>query len=78
MGDGLADGGGREWRTPPLWGLGRHKAVNGNSFYLHDGRALTLEQALLWHGGEAESSRENFKKLSASERTALIDFLESL
>ena len=78
MGDGLADGGGREWRTPPLWGLGRNKAVNGNSFYLHDGRALTLEQAVLWHGGEAESSRENFKKLSASERTALIDFLESL
>ena len=78
MGEGLADGGGREWRTPPLWGLGRHKEVNGNANYLHDGRAMTIEQAVLWHGGEAEQSRRSFTRLNASDREALIAFLKSL
>ena len=84
MGEGLADGlpdhgaDGREWRTPPLWGIGLIPLVNGHSFYLHDGRARTLEEAVLWHGGEAESSRERFRTLSPELRAALVRFLESL
>jgi CxxC motif-containing protein (DUF1111 family) len=84
MGPGLADGrpdfeaSGSEWRTPPLWGIGLTKAVNNNLFFLHDGRARTLEEAILWHGGEAEVSKEIFRNLSASDRAALIKFLNSL
>ncbi|MDA7644939.1 thiol oxidoreductase [bacterium] len=84
MGSDLADGrpdfdaSGNEWRTPPLWGIGLSEAVNGNSDYLHDGRARTLSEAILWHGGEAERSKEIFRRLTATERSALIDFLESL
>lgn len=84
MGEGLADNrpdfqaSGSEWRTPPLWGIGLFETVNEHTFYLHDGRARNLEEAILWHGGEAEASREAFLKLSAAEREALLAFLRSL
>lgn len=84
MGEGLSDGQpvgdatGSEWRTPPLWGLGLAGTVNGNSFYLHDGRARSLEEAILWHGGEAAAARDAFRQASAADRQSLITFLESL
>lgn len=84
MGDGLADGqqvgvaSGTEWRTPPLWGIGLTETVNGHTFFLHDGRARNLEEAILWHGGEAQNARDGYAALLQSERTALIKFLESL
>ena len=84
MGPSLADGrpdfeaGGREWRTPPLWGIGLVKTVNGHTIFLHDGRARNLAEAILWHGGEAAESRDAFKALTKQERDALIRFLESL
>lgn len=84
MGLELADGrpdylaSGSEWRTPPLWGIGLIPTVNGHSFLLHDGRARNPEEAVLWHGGEAEKAREGFKKLTLEDRDALILFLESL
>ncbi len=84
MGDGLADGRpdhlatGSEWRTPPLWGLGLIDDVNAGRFLLHDGRARTIEEAILWHGGEGEASREAFRLADAVDRAALLAFLESL
>jgi CxxC motif-containing protein (DUF1111 family) len=69
---------GNEWRTPPLWGLGRVLDVNKHDRLLHDGRARGVAEAILWHGGEAESAREAFKALSRSERKALVRFVESL
>jgi CxxC motif-containing protein (DUF1111 family) len=84
MGEALADGrpdfqaGASEWRTPPLWGLGLLPAVNGHSFLLHDGRARNLEEAILWHGGEAEAARDRFTEMSRNARRELIAFLESL
>ncbi|MBL7826462.1 MAG: thiol oxidoreductase [Saprospiraceae bacterium] len=84
MGNELADGrpdflaNGREWRTPPLWGIGLVPEVNGHSFYLHDGRARNIEEAILWHGGEAEQATKSFKKLEKADRDALIRFVESL
>jgi CxxC motif-containing protein (DUF1111 family) len=84
MGEGLADGrpdhlaDGREWRTAPLWGLGLVPVVNEHRFLLHDGRARGFEEAILWHGGEAEDARERFKALARSAREDLIAFLESL
>lgn len=84
MGDGLADhrpafaADGREWRTPPLWGLGLIPKVNGHTFLLHDGRARNLAEAILWHGGEAEKSREAFRQMPRADRAALVKFLESL
>ena len=84
MGPELADGrpdfraGGSDWRTPPLWGIGRSKQVNGSTHFLHDGRARNLVEAILWHGGEATASREHFVKLSKKERAELIAFLEAL
>lgn len=74
--DGLATG--NEWRTPPLWGIGLIPTVNNHSFLLHDGRARNVAEAILWHGGEAETAREGFKKLSQEDRDALIQFLNSL
>ena len=74
--EGRADG--REWRTPPLWGVGLIDLVNGARFLLHDGRARTLTEAILWHGGEADAARQAFVAMSATERAALIAFLESL
>lgn len=68
----------QEWRTPPLWGNGLIQTVNGHTRYLHDGRARNLEEAILWHGGEAQKSKEDFMKLSQSEREELILFLKSL
>lgn len=68
----------REWRTPPLWGLGLVPTVNGHSRYLHDGRARTLEEAILWHGGEGEAAKNRYLKLSKSEREELVTFLKSL
>jgi len=84
LGDELADGrpdflaNGREWRTPPLWGIGLVKVVNDHTNFLHDGRARDLTEAILWHGGEAEPSREAFRIMSVSERAALVRFVESL
>ncbi len=84
LGDGLADhrpdglASGREWRTPPLWGLGLAQTVLPLSGYLHDGRARTLAEAILWHSGEAEAAKEFFRTLPSQDRQALIDFLESL
>lgn len=84
MGDQLADGrpdfeaDGNEWRTPPLWGIGLFEDVNDHTRYLHDGRARNLEEAVLWHGGEATDGASAFKALSADERAALLRFLGSL
>ncbi len=84
MGPDLADGrpdfaaSGREWRTPPLWGIGLTEAVNGHTFFLHDGRARNLEEAILWHGGEAEAAREMYRGMNAGEREAVLAFLKSL
>ncbi len=84
MGEGLSDGqqvgvaSGRDWRTPPLWGIGLTQTVSGRQAYLHDGRARTLTEAILWHGGEAEKARNAFADLSKDDRQALINFLESL
>ena len=68
----------REWRTPPLWGIGLFSAVSGHTRYLHDGRARNLAEAVLWHGGESELSRDRFKRLPRRDRDALIAFLDSL
>jgi len=84
MGEDLADGqqvgvaGGREWRTAPLWGIGLTETVSGHTYFLHDGRARSLTEAILWHGGEAEASRDRFADLEKKERDALLTFLESL
>ena len=84
MGEGLSDGrpdfeaNGREWRTPPLWGIGLIKTVNGHTRFLHDGRARNIEEAILWHGGEAEASKDSYLQLSKKEREDLLQFLESL
>jgi CxxC motif-containing protein (DUF1111 family) len=84
LGEALADGRedflatGREWRTPPLWGLGQTLAVSGPLRLLHDGRARSVMEAILWHGGEAEGSRERVRHLSAEDRAALESFVGSL
>ena len=84
MGPGLADNrsdfhaNGSEWRTPPLWGIGLVQRVNGHTNFLHDGRARDLMEAVLWHGGEAEASRQAVEQMSKVERDALIAFLKSL
>ncbi|MEN9230520.1 MAG: di-heme oxidoredictase family protein [Thermostichus sp. DG02_5_bins_236] len=84
MGEELADhrpdfeATGSEWRTPPLWGISLSQTVLPYSGYLHDGRARSLEEAILWHSGEAEKSQEAFRNMTGEEREALIDFLRSL
>lgn len=84
MGEGLADqravfsASGSEWRTPPLWGIGLTATVSGGEFYLHDGRARTLLEAILWHDGEARSSRDFVSAAHREQRDALIAFLQSL
>ena len=84
MGEGLADGrpdflaSGREWRTPPLWGIGLIQNVNNHTRLLHDGRARGIAEAILWHAGEGLAAREEFRKMSYEEREALLRFLESL
>mgnify|MGYP000208032601 CR=1 FL=1 len=69
---------GREWRTPPLWGLGLVATVLPGASYLHDGRARTVAEAILWHGGEAEAARERFRTAPAAERAELLRFLSAL
>lgn len=84
MGPDLADGytdylaTGNEWKTPALWGIGLYEKTNGTAYYLHDGRARSIEEAILWHGGEAAAARDKFMELPASERQALIRFIRSL
>jgi CxxC motif-containing protein (DUF1111 family) len=92
LGEGLASG--SEWRTTPLWGLGLSACVTGgveniiggegnevctpHHAYLHDGRARSIEEAILWHGGESENSTTLYKALSDTEKAALLSFLNSL
>jgi CxxC motif-containing protein (DUF1111 family) len=82
--DGLADGltqgmaSGSEWKTPPLWGIGLVQTVNAAATFLHDGRARTIEEAVLWHGGEAQNSLTAFKQLSSGQRSQVLAFIESL
>lgn len=84
MGEGLADGRdehlatGDEWRTAPLWGIGLLATVSGEVRLLHDGRARSIEEAILWHGGEGQTSKDRFVALSETERRALLTFVESL
>ena len=84
MGAGLADyrpdfqATGNEWRTPALWGLGLTQTVLPYSRYLHDGRARTLEEAILWHGGEGKAAKTAFEQMSSDDRAALVQFLRSL
>lgn len=84
MGPGLSDAmtqpgaTAREWRTAPLWGLGLTEGVSGARVFLHDGRARTLAEAILWHGGEATASTEAFKAMSQQERQALLAFLNAI
>ena len=84
MGEGLADNrpewqaDGREWRTPPLWGLGLVPTVNGHDLLLHDGRARGFAEAILWHGGEGEAAKEAFRTAPKIDREAVIAFLNSL
>jgi len=84
MGEGLEDGRseflatGSEWRTPPLWGIGLYEKVSGEANFLHDGRARNIEEAILWHGGEAEQSQKAFMALDKKSREMLLDFLHSI
>ena len=84
MGDGLADNrpefdaDGKEWKTRPLWGLGLTNVTSGHTFLLHDGRARSITEAILWHDGEAENTKDEFKKLSTEDREALLEFLNAL
>ena len=84
MGEGLADGrpegfaNGQEWRTAPLWGIGLTQIVNGHTLFLHDGRARNIEEAIMWHGGEALAARDAFAALPEADRQRLIAFVNSL
>ena len=84
MGDDLADNrpdflaNGNEWKTRPLWGIGLTNLVNGHTDFLHDGRAKNIEEAILWHGGEAQKSKEKYKQLTAQQRSDLLLFINSL
>ncbi len=84
MGDDLADNRpdflatGNEWRTTPLWGIGLFEKTNGIPYFMHDGRARTLEEAILWHGGEAEKSKQQFMQMAKDDRDRLVKFLKSL
>ncbi|MFN4121404.1 di-heme oxidoredictase family protein [Acidovorax sp.] len=84
MGERLADGrpdfgaNGRQWKTPPLWGTGLIKDVNGHTRLLHDGRARGVLEAILWHGGEAEAAKDQVLKMKKADRDALVKFVESL
>lgn len=89
LGEGLASG--AEWRTTPLWGVGLSACVTGgvtgpaqkqvcapHPSYLHDGRARTLDEAIRWHGGEGQKSKDAYVALPVADKTAVIKFLESL
>ena len=69
---------GRDWRTPPLWGIGLTETVSGHTSLLHDGRARNVLEAILWHGGEAQPAQERYRRLSKAERAAVLAFLDSL
>ena len=84
MGPGLADNRpegratGTEWKTPPLWGIGLTEQVSGHNEFMHDGRARSLIEAILWHGGEAQSQRDTVAAMQPEDRDALLAFLGSL
>ncbi|HEY7759903.1 MAG TPA: di-heme oxidoredictase family protein [Burkholderiales bacterium] len=84
LGEGLSDGrsdfeaGPRDWRTAPLWGLSLAQAVNGNAWLLHDGRARSIEEAILWHGGQAHQARGAYRGMTSAQREALVAFVGSL
>jgi CxxC motif-containing protein (DUF1111 family) len=84
MGEGLSDNAtdfkatGSEWRTQPLWGIGLIQMVNKHTNLLHDGRARNVEEAILWHGGEAQNAKDKYKKLSKADRDDLLAFINSL
>ena len=84
MGDGVADNrpdylaNGKEWRTQPLWGVGLLQKTTGAAYYLHDCRARSIEEAILWHDGEAKNSKDEFMQLTRTERAQLLSFLNSL
>jgi len=84
MGEGLADNrpegdaDGYEWKTPPLWGIGLTRTVSGHDRMLHDGRARGALEAILWHGGEAQKSRDAFAAMPKAQREDLLKFLGSL
>jgi CxxC motif-containing protein (DUF1111 family) len=84
MGPGLAstlaegNAGGGEWRTPPLWNIGLTDGVSNGEAYLHDGRARSLHEAIMWHGGEGAAAQQNYDAMSPSDKAALIAFLQSL
>ncbi len=69
---------GAEWRTAPLWNIGLTAGVSGGEAYLHDGRARTLNEAIMWHGGEAETAKQGYAGMTQSEKDALIAFLKTL
>ncbi len=84
MGPALADNRpdylatGTEWRTAPLWGIGLLDLANGTPYFLHDGRARSFEEAILWHGGEAQKSKQQFMQLNSIQRNQILNFLQSL
>lgn len=84
MGEGLSDGvtefdaNGREWRTPPLWSIGLQKELSTTARFLHDGRARSIEEAILWHGGEAEASQQKFIQMTKAQRESLLTFVKSI
>jgi CxxC motif-containing protein (DUF1111 family) len=84
MGDDLADGrpdflaGPRDWRTPPLWGIGLSEQVNGSTHLLHDGRARTVLEAILWHGGEGKAAKDTFSNMTSEERESVIAFVNAI
>ena len=84
MGKGLDDGVNEgeaksyEWKTPPLWGIGLVKIVNKHTRFLHDGRAKSIEEAILWHEGEGLEAKNNYMSLSLKNRKKLLKFLNSL
>jgi CxxC motif-containing protein (DUF1111 family) len=84
MGEGLADhrpegnATGREWRTPPLWGIGLARTVNERGSFLHDGRARTVLEAVLWHDGEARAARDRVVAMTPAQRADLLRFMDTL
>ena len=84
MGPGLADGitefsaNGNEWRTPPLWAIGLQQKITGSNRFLHDGRARSISEAILWHGGEAEHAKQQYLTMEQPDRMALIRFIKSI
>jgi CxxC motif-containing protein (DUF1111 family) len=84
MGEALADGrpdfqaSGRQWRTPPLWGIGMIREVNGHQYLLHDGRARGILEAILWHSGEGEYAKQQVLRMPRAQREALVHFVGSL